>query len=362
MVFTIFVVIISLLFLVTMHELGHFLLAKKFGVKVEEFGIGIPPKIIGKKIGETEYSLNLLPLGAFVKLYGEEERIAKAGSFTQKPIWQRSLIILGGVVTFWIIAIILISIIAGTWGMPTAIEDNDQGFINPEVQITAVASNSPAEKAGLMIGDVIQQLKAGNSQIATTKVSEVVDFIDGHKGEEMTLTIKRGKEIMNVSLVSRPNPPQGEGPIGIEPVRTGLKIYNWPGAIKQGFLTTKNVTVFTISTLGSIVSRLVHGLPIPKGQVEFKGIVGISQIMAQTLQKGISDYLWLLSMFSIFLAIFNILPIPALDGGKLLFLGIEKIRKKPVSEKTEQKITTFFFILLIVLSILVTIRDISRIF
>jgi regulator of sigma E protease len=362
MFLTLLIVIVSLLFLVTIHELGHFILAKKFGVKVEEFGIGIPPKIIGKKIGETVYSLNLLPIGAFVKLYGEEERIEKAGSFTQKPIWQRALIVLGGVVTFWIIAVILMSIISGVWGIPMAIGDEDQGFKDPKVQIIEIAKDSPAEKVGLRMGDIIQQLKTKDNQIVTTKVKEVTDFTDAHRGEEITLTIKRGKEAFNISLVSRQNPPQGEGAMGVALVRAALKIYPWSEAIIQGFLITKDQTISTVFILGNILSRVVRGIPIPKGQIEFKGIVGISQIMAQTLERGVGDYLWLLSMISIFLALFNILPIPALDGGKLLFLGIEKIRRKPVSQKTEQRITTFFFILLMALSLLITIKDIRRIF
>ncbi len=362
MILTIFIVIISLLFLVTIHELGHFLLARKFGVKVEEFGIGIPPKIIGKKIGETVYSINLLPIGAFVKLQGEEEKVEESTSFSEKPIWQRAMIVLGGVVTFWIIAVILISIIAGVWGIPMTIEDNDQGFSNPEVQITAIAEGSPAEKSGLKIEDIIQGIKSQDGELKTTKVKEVTDFTDANLGKEMILTIKRGKEILNISLIPRQNPPEGEGAMGVALARVVLKNYNWHKAIIEGFSITKNVTVYTIATFGDIISKAVRGEPIPKGQIEFKGIVGVSQIMAQTLERGASDYLWLLSMISIFLAIFNSLPIPALDGGKILFLGIEKLRGKPISQKTEQSITTFFFILLIALSILITIKDIRKMF
>ncbi len=362
MILNILIVIISLLVLVTLHELGHFLLARKFGVKVEEFGIGIPPKIIGKKIGDTIYSLNLLPLGAFVKLQGEEEKINESTSFSEKPIWQRVMIVLGGVVTFWIIAVILISIIAGVWGIPIAIEDGDNQFLNPEVQIIAIAGGSPAEESGLKTEDVIQHIKSKDSELETTKVKEVIDFTEDNLGQEVTLTIKRGKEILNISLIPRQNPPKDEGAIGVALARVALKDYNWYEAIGQGFSMTKNVTVYTISTLGEIIYKAVRGEPIPKGQIEFKGIIGVGQIMAQTLDKGLSDYLWLLSMISIFLAIFNSLPIPALDGGKIVFLGVEKFRGKPISQKTEQKITTFFFILLIVLSIIITIKDIRKIF
>jgi regulator of sigma E protease len=358
MILTIFIVLISILLLVTIHELGHFLLARKFGVKVEEFGIGIPPKIIGKKIGETVYSLNLIPLGAFVKLYGEEERIQDPRSFSSKPIWQRVLIVLGGVVAFWIIAAIIISIVAGIWGLPMQIEDTDQGFKNPQIEIAQVMKNSPAFEAELRIWDIIEKAKADNNEITTTKVGEFIDFIDNHKGEEVTLTIKRGKKILNITLVPRVNPPEGEGPIGIEPARVALKVYPWREAIIQGFIVTRNQTLMIIYTLGSIISGLIRHIPLPKGALEVTGIVGIFELLVHAFESGVNNFLLSLASITIFLAIFNSFPIPALDGGKLLFLTIEKIRKKPVSQKIEEKITIFFFGLIMMLGILIIIKDI----
>jgi len=195
MVLTIFIVFISLIGLVILHEFGHFLTAKKFGVKIEEFGIFLPPRLIGKKIGETIYSLNLLPFGAFVKLFGEEEEIKDPRSFSGKSIWQRALIILGGVVTFWIISAILLSIVFGI-GTFQAISDDEQAT-NPRVQIIAVAPNSPAEKAGIKIGDTIQNLKVEKEKLEVSKVREVQEFTEQNKGKEVILTIERGKEIFD---------------------------------------------------------------------------------------------------------------------------------------------------------------------
>jgi regulator of sigma E protease len=358
MILTIFIVIISLLFLVTIHELGHFLLARKFGVKVEEFGIGIPPKIVGKKIGETVYSLNLIPLGAFVKLYGEEERIQDSRSFSGKPIWQRVLIVSGGVVAFWIIAAIIISIVAGIWGLPMQIEDTDQGFKNPQIEIAQVMKNSPAYEAQLRTWDIVEKAKTDNNEIITTKVGEFVDFIDIHKGEEVILTIKRGKEILNIALVPRVNPPEGEGPIGIVPARVALKVYPWRKAIIQGLIATGNQTLTIIYTLGSIISTLIRRMPLPKGALEVTGVIGIFELLVHAFESGVNNFLLSLAWITIFLAIFNVFPIPALDGGKLLFLTIEKIRKKPVSQKIEEKITVFFFGLIMMLGILIIIKDI----
>ncbi len=363
MILTILIIFLSLIGLVVLHELGHFTLAKKFGVKVEEFGIGIPPRIFWKKIGETIYSLNLLPLGAFVKLYGEEKREKDPRSFSQKPIWQRALIVLGGVVTFWIIAAILVSVIAGAWGLPTAVGDEvDHTLIDPKVQIVQVLPKSPAKETGLQVGDVIQKLRTEELELATNKVGEVIEFTEANRGKEIILTIQRGKEIFDTSLVPRVSPPEGEGPMGVALARVALKPYTWYQATIQGTLVTGRMTFSTIFTFGQIISKVIRGISLPPGLVELKGPVGIGEMAAQALERGISDYLWLVAMISIYLALFNVLPIPALDGGKLLFLGIEKIKGKPVSPKIEQNITAFFFFLLISLVIFVTIRDIKRFF
>jgi len=133
---TVIVVVISFLVLIILHELGHFIFAKKYNVKVEEFGIGLPPRLIGKKIGETIYSLNLLPLGAFVRLEGEEQAIAGPRSFSAKPIWQRMIIVAAGVVAFWLVAIGIFTGLGLTTGIPTGIGDEEtQGVVNPKVQI-----------------------------------------------------------------------------------------------------------------------------------------------------------------------------------------------------------------------------------
>lgn len=155
MIFTIIIVFLSLIGLMVIHEFGHFVIAKKCGVKVEEFGIGYPPRIIGKKIGQTLYSLNLLPFGAFVKIQGEEGGIESAQSFSQKPIWQRASIVIGGVASFWLISAILLSVVFGI-GTFQAISDDEQ-VANPKVQIIAVAPDSPAEAAGIKVGDTIKK-------------------------------------------------------------------------------------------------------------------------------------------------------------------------------------------------------------
>jgi len=350
----------SLVVLIILHELGHFLLAKRFGVKVEEFGIFLPPRLISKKIGETVYSLNLLPLGAFVRLHGEADQGgSEYWSFSQKPIWQRALIILGGVVSFWIVSVILLSIVMGL-GVPTAISDEENGdLIDPMVRVMAVAPNSPAEMAGIRLGDAIRKFSIFNFQSPISKVRELQELTEKYKGEEVTLTIERGREIFVVSLVPRVSPPEGEGPMGVVLVRTAMKFYPWYQAPIQGVITTVNLTLAIIQ--GWIEALVLAVRREPTG-VELAGPVGIVSLVAQVGRLGISYFLQFIAIISLHIALFNLLPIPALDGGKLVFLGIETVRKKPISLKTEQQITAFSFALLIFLIIWVTIHDIKRLF
>lgn len=371
MFLTIIIAFISLIGLIVLHELGHFLLAKKFGVKVEEFGIGYPPRLFGKKIGETIYSLNLLPLGGFVKIYGQEKRIDHPRSFSTKPFYQKALIILGGVVSFWVIAAILLSIIMYL-GVPMQIgDDENQGLVDPKVQIMAVALNSPAQEAGIRVGDTIKQFSisldaSGRTprraafQFPINKMREVQEFTETHRGQEITLTIQRGKEIFDVSLVPRESPPKDQGAMGVALVRTALKSYSWYQAPVQGILATGNLTGMVIKGWGMTIASLFQGKGVPPG-VELRGPVGIFELFAQVGSLGVTYFLHFIALIAICLALINVLPIPSLDGGWLLFLVLEKIKGKPVSQKIEQKVTIFFFCLLITLMVYVTIKDIARI-
>jgi len=359
MVFTIIIAFVSLIGLMILHEFGHFVVAKRFGVKVEEFGIGYPPRLFGKRIGETIYSLNLLPFGAFVKIYGEEKKVEDSRSFSQKPIWQRALITLGGVVSFWIISAILLSIVMGL-GTPAIISDEENGELaNPRVQITAVAPSSPAEKAELEAGDTIKKIIINSQQLTINTVKEVQEFTNLYRGKEVTLTIQRGKEVFEVSIAPRVSPPEGEGAMGVALVRTAIKIYPWYEAPFRGILATGNLTIAVIQGWAQALGNLIKGLPTG---VQLMGPVGIFSLFAQAGQLGVIYFLQFIAIISIYIALFNILPIPALDGGKLLFLGIEAVRRKPVSQKIEQNITVAFFMILVALMVLVTIKDIVRLF
>lgn len=361
MILTIVIAFISLIGLIVIHEFGHFVLAKKFGVKVEEFGIGYPPRLFGKKIGETLYSLNLLPFGAFIKMPGEIEKIDGQRSFSAQPVAKRALIAFGGVLSFWIMAAILFGIVFGL-GTQVAISDEENhNLINPKVQIAALAANSPAEKAGIKAGDTILSVGLKNQieKLEINKVKEIQEFTDTNLGKEIILTIERGKEIFDVSLIPRVSPPPSEGAMGVALVRTAIKSYPWYLAPWQGISATANMTVAIIQGYYQAIANVVKGLP---SGVQLMGPVGVFHLLTQATDLGINYYLQFVGMIAIYIALFNILPIPAVDGGKLLFLGIEAVKRKPVSQKVEQNITTVFFTLLIILAIFVTIKDVMRIF
>lgn len=359
MFLAIIIAFISLMGLLILHELGHFILAKKFGVRVDEFGIGYPPRIFGKKIGETIYSINLLPFGAFVKLPGEIGKAEDPKSFSSQSVLKRALIVFGGVLSFWLMAAILFSVVFNL-GAPTAIGDDvKSNLVDPKVQIAAISADSPAKAAGLKPGDTIKQLTINNRQLTINKVKEIQDLTEQYKGEEIILTIQRGSEVFDVSLIPRVSPPSGEGPMGVALVRTSIKSYPWYQAPWQGILTTFNMTGAVVQGYGQAIKNLIGGKPTG---VELMGPVGVFNLFTQVSQLGVSYFLQFVGMIAIYIAIFNVLPIPAVDGGKLLFLGIEAIRRKPISEKVEQNVTAAFFALLLIMMIWVTIKDVSRLF
>ncbi|MDO8424657.1 MAG: M50 family metallopeptidase [bacterium] len=359
MFIAIIIAFISLIGLLVLHEFGHFILAKRFGVKVEEFGIGYPPRIFGKKIGETVYSVNLLPFGAFVRVPGEIGETQDERSFSKQPIFKRVLIMLGGVVSFWIMAILIFSVVFNL-GAPVALGDEEtSGFSNPQVQIAAVSPGSPAEAAGLKPGDTIKTISILNSQFPISKVREVQSLAEQHKGQEIVFTIERVKKSFDFNLVPRVSPPSGEGPLGVALVRMGVKTYPWWQTPWQGISQTWNLTLAVFQGYYQALANVSQGMP---SGVQLTGPVGIFHMMGQASQMGLGYFLNFIGLISIYLAVFNILPIPATDGGKLIFLGIEFFRRKPVSPKIEQRITTVFFLAMIGLMVWVTIKDVIRIF
>lgn len=368
---TIIVSIVSIGVLIILHEFGHFFFAKKFGVKVEEFGVGLPPRIVGKKWRDTLYSLNLLPIGGFVRLLGEEKKSEDSRSFSQKPVWQRFLIVGGGVSVFWLVAVFLFAVLSATVGVMQAVSDDFQG--SAQVQIIGIGSGSPAEKAGISLGDTVINLKsqispdqnkfdAGQAEFkSVTKVGEVQEFISENKGEEVVITVQRGKEMKDVSLIPRVDPPQGQGSLGVVLARTAFVRHPWYQAPFRGMEITGKLSYEIIRSLGETLTRLITGKGLPPG-VELAGPIGVIDLARNSFVLGVSHFFSFLAVLSVYLAIFNTIPIPALDGGRMFFLLLEAVRKKSLPEKIEHKVIAASFGVLILLMIWVTIRDITKLF
>jgi len=354
MLLYIIISIVSLVVLVALHELGHFLVAKYYNVRVDEFGIGIPPKICSKKIGETEYSLNLLPIGAFVSMYGEDKAAEGERSFSQKPIYQRALILLAGVVAFWIVAFFLLTLMAMI-GIPEIISDDIESP-NAKVMIVGLENDYPALAAGLESGDVILSLESSTEKLDVSKTIEAREFLSNYAKEPITLTIERGKNQENIVVQSL----EESGIVGFYLVRTEITKYPWYRAPIYGATMTGDITFRVVKILGTSVKNILLREELPPG-VQVAGPVGIvKDFFVGAIDRGIVDYLQVMVMVSISLAIFNLIPIPALDGGRLLFLLIEKIKGAPISEKVEQSLVAISFMILIGIFVIVTFHDIFR--
>lgn len=347
MLFTAVVFFIILSILVLIHELGHFLVARFFGVDVEEFGLGLPPRIFGKKIKSTIYSLNWLPIGGFVKLAGEDdgEQGQQRGKvlFWQKSKKQRAAILSAGVVMNFLLAV----------GITMFLLTRGVNEPSGKVHIERVADGSPAAEAGLKGNDVIKKIE--DKEIKTP--TDLIEFTKTHAGEIVTLTILREGKEQIVSLVPRVDPPAGQGPMGVAISDLELRTYTWleaPGkALGITFVRARDM----LGSLGMLVWRLATLQPL---QADVAGPIGIAQVTGQAVKFGWLAVLEFTSILSLNLAVLNILPIPALDGGRLAFVFLEKILGRKIKPAFEKSTHQIGMIILFALILLVSIHDILR--
>lgn len=367
MIFNILLIIFSIVALIVIHEFGHFIVAKKLGVRVDEFGIGYPPRLLGKKIGETIYSINLIPFGGFVKIFGEEGEHSenqKDKNFNYRPYWQKSAIIVAGVLAFWIISWPLFSA-ALYLGSPVSVSDNEK-IENAQVRILDISKDSPAELVGLKTGDVIKKVvyldekTEAEKEVEVIKISQFIDIVNKQKTKSIKLVIENDEGELIKEIIPREDPPKGEGAIGISLVRVFDKKYSFKESITQGFKRVFHSTEAVIYSFGLLAKSSFDKDLREEMNIQVVGPIGVGVMLNQSLNWGIGFYLNLIGFIAIYLAIFNILPIPATDGGRLLFLTIEKIRGKSFNKEKENLINTFFFILLIVIMIIITANDIQR--
>lgn len=368
--FTFIVFIIVLGLLVFVHEFGHFYAARKNGVKVHEFGFGFPPRICGfrKENGkykffwgnkdveseDTIYSVNLIPLGGFVKIKGEQgEDAGDPDSFASKKAWPRFQILFAGVLMNFILGFIFLAI-GFMSGLPIAIDESMDltNVRDIRVQVMQVMPETPAAAVGLEMADTIRTIDGTE----INSVQQLQDIIGANDGSEMVLGIERGNE--NIEKEITPFK-QGDQParIGVSLVRTGIKDYPWYVAIWQGFVAT-GIMIWNI-IVGFIV--IIKNLIITQqAGVDLAGPVGIAVLTGRVAQQGIVYLMQFVAVLSINLGVINLFPFPALDGGRILFLIIEKIRNKPVSQKVENAMHGIGFLLLLLIMLLVTFKDVAR--
>ncbi len=339
-------VIIFLSILILVHELGHFLAAKKFGLLVEEFGFGLPPKIWSKKIGETVYSVNALPFGGFVKIFGEDGQSAelrglnaelRGRNFTSLKIWRRMVVISAGVLFNFLLGWLVISLVFAI-GVPQA------------VVITDVKANSPAAEIGLQVNDKI---------IGYNTTEEFINYINENRGKEINLKIGRNGDELDLKVIPRmiKNTPNGEGALGIGLIGAGFPKKPIFESAWEGLKTSVEMIKMIFVAIFNLIVKVFVG----KANLEqVAGPVGIVKLTAQAGTLGVAYLLQLLAMISLNLAVINIFPFPALDGGRLLFLAIEKIKGSPLNPKFEKMANGIGFALLILLMIAITIKDIVK--
>ena len=356
---TIILFIILLSLLVFVHEFGHFIVARKTGMKVEEFGFGFPPRLFGIKKGDTLYSINWIPLGGFVRVKGEAgDKKDESDSFSSKSAWKRFLVLIAGVAMNMILAAVLLMVGFGM-GIPSVVDEHVPAYVTVKdqaVRIVSVLPGSPASAADIQMGDTLISI----DEQTFLSASAAREYIAQKNGDPVSLTLKRADELLVKTVESAYLEEAQQEGIGVGLVETALISYPWYRAIGQGIMATGALTWEILSAFGQILKNLVL---TQEAGMELSGPVGIAVMTGQVAALGISYLLQFAAILSINLAIINILPFPALDGGRILFVIIEKLRRgKPVNQKIETIVHNLGFIFLMSLVVLVTYQDIVKFF
>ena len=369
--------LIVLVLLVSVHELGHAIVARRNGVVVEEFGIGFPPRAWAKKLKNgILFSLNWLPIGGFVKLQGEHDAANKKGDYGAATFWQKTKILLAGVAVNWIVAVLLLMVLAWTTGIPKIISNqfsvaSDTTIVASPVQLATLVEGYPAEKAGLEQGDVIQS-------IAGEKVNETVQFVDAtkeHRGETVPIVFERDGERKTTEVSLRDTE---TATFGASLGQQQTMKATWSAPI-TAVATTGQFTWVTIEGLGSLVYNFFGGLfgqlSIDEGTREHAseqlgeagasvagpvGILGV--IFPAASEAGPAQIVFLAAIISLTLAVMNTLPIPALDGGRWFVTALFRVLKKPLTKDREERIHGTGFMILLLLIAVITVADVINLF
>ncbi len=351
--------IVLLIGLVVVHEFGHAVAARRNGVVVEEFGIGFPPKAWSRKLKNgTLFTLNWLPLGGFVKLKGEHDSAKGPGTYGGATLWVKTKILLAGVMVNWLVAIVIFTILALV-GLPKVFPNqfavaNDNQVINSNIQAADVTPNSPASRAGLQSGDRLISLAGVPVKSAETFASQTA----AHAGQTVAFVFEHnGKTEQKMVTLNKTNQ---NGYLGVGPAEQVAQRATWSAPIVGVGVTVQ----FTYETLKGLVTTIADLFQTKFAQAgaNVAGPIGIISILHDSSKLGVVPVLFLIGIISLTLAVMNVLPIPALDGGRLFVTLLFRALKKPLTENREEAIQAAGFIVLMILILVITIVDVRRTF
>lgn len=354
---------VVLFVLVLVHELGHFVVAKRTGMRVDEFGIGFPPKVVSTKRGETEYTLNLLPIGGFVRIFGEDLNQRDKGvdsdrAFSAKSKWAQAAVLVAGVVMniifAWLLFVAVLLI-----GVPSAV-DEEAATDSAQLVIAEVLPDSPAAIAGLPVGARVTELRAGEEVLDAPTPSSVTAFTTNHVNEAITVAYEVNDE--HASVVITPSTGVIEGEASQPAIGVALSLietvqYSFIEAVMRATETTASALVaITVGITNLIMDAVTF-------TADFSGVagpVGIVGMVGDAADYGITSLLMFTAIISLNLAVINLLPFPALDGGRLLFVAIEAVIRRPINPVWAARANMIGFGLLMLLMVAVTYNDILR--
>lgn len=368
-----FLTILSVLIFV--HEWGHYTMARRNGMRVYEFGFGFPPRLGGivwdeslKKwrfiwgnrhyhSDKTIYSINWIPLGGFVKIKGEDGGSElEPDSFAAKSALSRIEVLVAGVAMNFVLAWVLLSLVF-MLGAREEISDERAAVEGAMVIVSGVLPGSPAEKMNLRMGDEVVSVRTGEKVTLIRMSKDLQNIVATSKGKEVTMEIKRGSRTMELSGTPRVDYPKTEGPLGVQMAQVSVVKYPWYQAPFRGAQATYQLTGAILGAFGKMIATLFAGQGVT---ADVAGPVGIAYLTKQVSDMGFTYVLQFAALLSINLGIINVLPIPGLDGGRLLFVLIEVLKGSPVSRKFEQTVHAVGFIALISLMVLVTFHDFAK--
>jgi regulator of sigma E protease len=335
--------ILAVSVLIIVHECGHYFAARAAGMRVERFSVGFGPVLLSSRRGDTEFAISAIPLGGYVAVAGtsaaEKVDPADQGAYANKPAWRRFVFVLAGPLMNWLAAIVVAWVLLATFGL---------GVPDPSARVGQLRPGMPAERAGLQPGDRIEAI--GGVPVRTW--DDLVEQIQRHRGEAVPFAIVRGEGKDAEQLVVQVTPQKEDGKVGFNPA----KIVHRSGpleAIPQAIQATNANLGAQLSGFLSIFSR--------KKGAELTGPIGIAQELVRGARAGMERFLELVWAISVGLAVLNLLPFPALDGSRLVFLGYELVTRRRVNERVEGLIHTGGFVVLMLLILAVSFGDVARI-